>query len=343
MGWMSALLILSPTRWAPEERAGFPEVPPAQLAPGSPWLIAMALAVALLLVMGIIVLGRRRRRRNLRGAHFGSGADQWDRQRRAPNRGRRRTPLVSAVVVRRDGAKALDELIGLRPELYRALHNDGIELAWPSQPRVGQDGGLIDCSCERIPARFLQAGTSRTLDRAIGSDMSHADRVQLLRQVARFLHELHRRGWAFGAVRWDSFLYCEGAKPSLLVRNAEFARRLGDEPAFARQSPARSRDDDHGRGLDAFPSLRDDRYCFSLMVQQLLGAKKLGQVNILGLDSVRDGSVDGECSHLLLAGVEAGRLRPFACEWLVAFDEPVFTIRSSEHSARPTNRGNDDT
>lgn len=322
--------LLMPTRRAPDESAGFPEVPTVELASGFSWVIGIALASVVLVTIGIAYF-EMRRRQNLRVAHRKGNVARRRGRWRALNQGRLRTAPSSAAMVRPDGGKALDALIGLRPELSWALRNDYIELAWPCQPSAGQDGGLIDCSCEPLPPRFVPAGRPRTLDNVIGSDFSRADRVHLLRQVARFLLELHSRGWAFGAVWWDSFLYCESDNLQLLVRNAEFARRLGDLPAFAGPPPAGWEDIDHLRDRGPFPSLQTDRYRFALMVHRLLVTDEPNGPIVQGLVTELDHAVPEPVRLLLWASVDPGRPRPLIRQWLAALDEPLVAAQSADH------------
>ena len=169
-----------------------------------------------------------------------------------------------------DGKRDLDRLIALGSSLSTGTR-DSCLIHWPATAHTDGSGDLIGCTI-RVPDPTPVKGLPESpLDLLLVQHLSRDERGDagrsLLVEVARFLDSLHSRGWAYGAIRWDSILYSLDPEPRVAIRNLEGARRIGGRPAFTWRGEAAWADP---RDPSQVPTLDRDRFLFALMAYRLL-------------------------------------------------------------------------
>ncbi|MGV1004897.1 MAG: hypothetical protein ACOYEV_09055 [Candidatus Nanopelagicales bacterium] len=221
------------------------------------------------------------------------------------------------------GAGELGDLIALGPRLQARLVNLPIELAWPRQAVVSDTGELLGCRTDEPSADFLVPGGPmrlRTLDLALSADprgggpLDFGTRLACGLSIGFFLHELHRCGWAYGAVNWESFGY-QAPTGRLWIAGIEQARRIGSQPSFAQVAdPLWS--DPRNPGLIAH--FDQDRYRYALLMYRLVITAQPRAVladSAVGVPELAAGQRRRIAALLRRAG-SAEQARPTIVEWL---------------------------
>ncbi len=269
-------------------------------------------------------LGRAERRPLRRAASPSHAAQEevWPPQQQAPAP----SPAAPSLIVNPDGLTVLQRIIALGQDLQLELAGAGVDLEIPLGPVADVTGRLVDCDLPEPELRFLYEERGwmweRTLDQ--GRDLDLGVRLGLAIGIGRFLHQLHERGWAYGAMSWPNLLLSSEPRPDVLIRGLPHLRRLGGSQAFIVSPDPLWK----SAGSPDEPTLDLDRYQFALLLYRLTltSSASAPLPSAVGLEGSELGSLThaGRLEVLFHRAAGAPGTRPAISEWLAALSAPPF-------------------
>lgn len=175
-------------------------------------------------------------------------------------------------------------------DVINMLGTDDYALCIPREARI-EGGCLVGYVMPKLPPEFyfdvatgrgkprrtersLSWALPRTSAFTIPFIVTDADRLALVKLIARWLHAMHEHDLVYGDLSWANLAFSVDQKPRIAVFDFDQTRVVGDR-AFTGMPPAHTVDWNDPFTPDGPATIDTDRYKFALLAFRMLVSKDL--------------------------------------------------------------------